>query len=520
MRPLLLLILLGAVAPAAAQDRPSLGELAARVERTPDDAATRRALAERYTEAGEPARAVPHLEWLAVHSPSNVQIRRDLVTHLLWTEQPTRAAEVLAEIVALDPTDAASRLQLAQMITWTGGADRAVALLDPLAADRPDDAEVQTAYAYALHASGDEDAAREQYDRALALAPDNAGLLLESGALERWQGDWSVGLRRIARARRLGLDADDARRADDLLTGIERQVAPTVTTSVTQLTDSNALTRVSTPVQIGLTLNSRWSLGLGVAYDRLSSSAPDAAVPNADAVGIAPSVAYSPSRRLRLAASVGGETTPGGRVALRAGASAQRTWEGPVFAVVRLAGATASATDGVDAIDAGLRLSRLDLEGYLEAPFGLVVSAVATGSRYSDDNGRVQAGATLRQRTVTLGETDGDADPTIEGGVLAGALYEDTGTVYPDARPYYTPDQLTTLTGGLFGAASPGAGLAFNGDLGLIRQAGPVSSSTSVFYRGAASLTRGRHDVLVEVSRTGSDVYSSDTVTLRYQVRL
>lgn len=523
MRRLLLsIVLVAAAAPAEAQERPSLDALAAQVEASPTDAELRRQLAARYTEEDQAAQAIPHLAWLAEQDPQDVAIRRTLAQHLEWTDQPRQAADVLEQILVLTPEDLGLRLKIVEMITWTGGADRAVGLMESAAVAHPDSARVQAAYAYALHAADDLKEARAQYRRALAVAPDDAALHLEAGALERWSGDWSVARQWVRRAQTLGLDADRARRASDLLDGLALDYGPTLSTETRYVVDSNGLTRVSAPVALAITLNPRWTVGVEVGHDRLVRDVADAADPNASATGLGGSVAYSPTRSLTLTSGLATEATPGGRVAVRARAGVRQVWTGRVFASIQAQAFSASATDGVDALGRGLRFSQGVAEGYVELPIGLAASASASAGRYSDGNGRLALGGTLRQ-TLAAHRVPGAAPTTaaaVAGGVAVGALYEDTETVYPDARPYYTPEALTTLRAGLFGSTRLATDLSLDGDVGVLRQANPTAASISVFYRVAGSARFGRHRVLAEVGRTGSNVYSAETVFLRYQVGL
>ena len=513
-----LLFLALVAAPAAAQDdRPTVEALAARVAEAPDDEAGRRALAARYTEAGDPGKAVPHLAWLAEHAPADTDLLWTYARHLMWTDRGGEAVPVLDRIVTLDPDDAEARLALAESVMWDGGAGRAVALVAPLAADRPGDARVQRVYAFALHASGDEAAARAQYGRALALDPDHASMLLESGALERWQGDWSLGERRIRRALALGLDAGGAERARELLDGLRREHAPTLTTAAERSTDSNAITRVAAPVRVAYTVNSTFGVGAAVAWDRLTSARVEGASPSAAATAFAPTLVYTPERGQRLATTVGAEAVPGGGAALRLDVDAQRAWTAPFFTVFAARFSVNTGRDGVETLDRRLSVARFAGTWYAEPVPGVGLGLEAAGLRYGDGNARAVLGASGRARLAAWGARE-EARPALALALAAGVVYDDTRAVYPSSIPYYTPDGLTTTSGGVVLEASPWRGVDLDAGLGAAHQGGAFPS-TSLDYHLRLGVDAGLHRLDLDLRRSGSDTYSVETVGLRYTTR-
>jgi len=518
-RPLALVVLALTVAGAAAAqtDLAALGvdALERRVAAAPADVPARRALADRLTAEGQPTEAIPHLQRLAEADPADVAVRQQLARHLVWAGRAAEAVPVLEEVVALDPGADAARLQIAEIVTWNGGADRAVAVLAPLAEREPDDAAVQRAYAFALLAAG-RPGVRAQLSRALALLPDDPDLLVESGALERWQGDWSLGRDRLRRARRLPLRPEQRARVRDLLEGLSRQMAPRLTTSAERVEDSNGVVRVETPARLDVALTSRWALGLELSGDQIGSTAPSA--PSVGAARAVPSVAFSPRRGTRIEVAAGAELVDGARAVAIARALAEQTWSGARFALARLSATTVSATDATGALDGGIRRTHLAAEGYAEPAETLALSGTLGAFLYSDDNRRVQAAASARWLPVRLGRRAEDP-PVVALGPSAGALYEDSQTVYPASAPYYTPDRLTTLSLGLAARLSPLAGLTVEGSGGLAYQTGPGEDAASAELGAAVGFEHDRHTVRFEARRSGSAVYAADVVRLTYQIR-
>ena len=501
------LALILAAATAQAQDRVALE---ARVAQAPDDAQARQALSELLTAQGEPAAAVPHLVWLADHAPTDAGVHRRLAQTLLWTDRPADAARALAEVVALDPSDVDARVQLAEIITWNGGAERSVELLMPLADARPDDARLHRILAFALGAAQDR-RARAQMTRALALQPGDLDLLIESASLERWQGDWSVAHDRLRRALALDLAPDQHARIRTLLAGVRSLSAATVRVGGTRVEDSNGVFRLDTPSRLDVPVSGRWTVGAEIAQGEIRGLDDQAA----RASSYTQTLAYMPSRQVRVDAGVGLEGTPGAPLAVTVRGSVQRVWTRSGFALVRVGVHSATATDAANALNQGLRRSSVVAEGYAEPSRALALNASLTGLAYSDGNRRVQAAAAARWLPLSVGTRE-EVMPLASVGATAGAMYEDTQTVYPDASPYFTPDDLLTASAGLAARVAAG-GLRFDGTLGVARQSGGV---TSLEYGAALEYDRGTEAVRVEARRTGSSAYSADVVGLTVRFRL
>ena len=258
-------------------------------------------------------------------------------------------------------------------------------------------------------------------------------------------------------------------------------------------------------------VNGRWTVGAEVGRGQIEDA-------TRSSVGAAfvPFVVYRPSQAVQVHAAAGVEGTPGGRLAGHARASVQRVWAGDGFALARLSAATATATDAVDALDQGLYRSGLTAEGYAEPSSAVSVSGQLGGLFYSDGNRRVQASAAARWLPLSVGRR-AEGLPLASVGVTAGALYEDTATLYPTSAPYFTPDDLLTTSVGLAARVVTAAGLRLDGTLGAAHQSG---GSTSMEYGAAVEWDRGTEAVRLELRRTGSSAYSSDTVGLTVRVRL
>ena len=433
---------------------------------------------------------------------------------LAWSGREAEAVRVYDALLARRATDGTAALELGRLLTWGGDPDRAAVLLAPLAAAHADSAAVQTAYAYALHAAGRPREALRQYDRALRLAPADPTLLAESGALERWEGDWVVGRHRLHRALELGLDPEARARAESVLDGLGRATAPRVGVSVEHAVDSNGLTRTRVPSHSHVQLSPALAAGLTVTQERLSQLAPDAAGPVTDAAAtnLTPFVSVGVSRSLRLRAAVGFQAVHGEGNGPSATVQAEWRRASPRYLSATARLHTEAGVDGVAALGEGIRVTVGTLEGYAEPRPGWGLGVSARGTAYSDGNQRVEVSSSTRLSVARIGP--------VRLALVGGAGYEDTATLYPLSSPYWTPDELLTVLGGGAASVSPVSGVTVEPELFTTFQRDPNVHSVSLGYRLRARVERGRHRAGVLAEYSGSASYSVRRVGIQYEVAL
>ena len=511
-----LLLLLGvalALAPgASAQSDAPLDSLQARVERggAPD---AREALAARLVADGQLDAALPHLRQLVADTPARTDLALLLARVLGWSGREAEAIAVYDAVLDRAP-DPSAAYELARLLTWNGDPARAADLLAPLADRQPDAAEVQSALGYALHAAGQARAARRQYARALALAPDDATLLLESGTLERWEGNWSLGRDRIHRALALGLPGEAVGRARTLLAALEREHAPRMGTSVQRSTDSNGLTRTRLPSHTRYVFNAAWAGGLEIVQERLAQEAfsPPGASSEAAATLVAPSLAYTPLRSVALRAGAGLQVVHGEASGLSGWV--EGTWRRTAPRYVAVTGRLRSeaGTDGVRALDEGLRVTSLTAESYAEPLAGWGLGVALKGTSYSDGNLRGELSTSTRVGVRQLGP--------VWLGAIGGLGYEDTATLYPASDPYWTPNDLLTVLAGGVASFAPVEGVLLEPELYTTFQRDPSVHSISLGYRLRARLDLGRHRAGLLAEQSGSASYAVKRFGLSYEVAL
>ncbi|GAB5534183.1 MAG: hypothetical protein Rubg2KO_04320 [Rubricoccaceae bacterium] len=511
---LCLLMSMGAVEASAQVWDVPLDSLEARVERQPDRAEARRVLADRLVGEGALDAATPHLKWIVDNAPEDPEAHLKLGRTLSWTGYQAEAIEVYEALLILAPAHEVGAFELATLLVWTGGAARAARLLEPLAEHQPDNPEVQSLYAYALHGAKRSREALKQYDRALDLSPEDPQLLAESGALERWEGNWAVGRYRMSRALWLGLEGDAADRTQAQLTGLARAIAPRVTLSVEHAVDSNGLTRTRYPSHATVQFTPSWAAGVTITQERLSQALPLTDLPSIDAAAtfVYPFISYSPIGPLAFRAYAGLQDVHSEGSGMSGAVEVEWKQTSPRFlrSILRLQ--SDASVDGVRALGEGIRSTQLISDTYAEPVGGWGFGVGVTGVSYSDGNARVNVSASTR---VTMARWD-----RVELAVTGGGGYETTAETYANSDPYWTPRNLGTVLGGGTIAVTPVKGLKLEPELYGAFQRDASASAMSLGVRLRATLERGRHRAGLLFEEWGSDVYSVQRFGLQYEVSL
>ena len=97
-----------------------------------------------------------------------------------------------------------------------------------------------------------------------------------------------------------------------------------------------------------------------------------------------------------------------------------------------------------------------------------------------------------------------------------GYRYEDTEQIFPDSRPYWTPDQLVTLSGALDLDLPIRDWLRVGGSYGLSEQDNRLGHN----YGGRLHVSPGTfHSIRAGLERFGSGTYASRAASLQYAYR-
>ena len=509
------------------------------VERHPADVPLRRMLAERYLWVDRLAENIEQLEHLLAHIPADTTVRRALAERLFATNQPERGLHHLEVLVNQHPTDRSLRSALTtrytdlgrtdaaleqyrwfvehppapsgmntrflQSLLWTQQYAEVIAYGEPMLAATPDHIDRRFLVAQAQAWSNHPQAALAHIDTLLSVAPAHTGALLLGGEIQRWEpSQWPGARTKLHRALALLPDTSAGRaRAHTLLRGLRRDYGSAVGSYVRHQSDSNGRSHTYAPVHTNIRLGGLWR---GI-------------------VEVGPHWFHDDERSPGTADLRGYEGSVGVRTRFSSGTALQFSGAATVYATGRSAvGGTVQvqqplgpltvttqyqhqeARTSVAALQSGIRTHQLDGSVALRLGNWLTLTGDGTHTWYSNDNRREAFAGTARLQVL--------GDP-LTVALLGRYRYEDTERVFPDSRPYWTPDQLHTLSGALSLDLPVASWLDLGGTYGVSGQDGVLGHD----YGGRLSLSSGFHSVQASVERFGSGTYAYRALTTRYAYR-
>ena len=509
------------------------------VERHPADISLRRMLAERYLWVDRLADNIEQLEYLLTHVPTDTTVRRTLAERLFATNQPERGLHHLEVLVEQHPADRSLRSTLAsrytdlgrteaaleqyrwfvepppapeamktrvlQSLLWTQQYAEVITYGEPMLRPLPEHVERRFLVAQAHAWSDQPQAALAHIDTLLSVAHTHTGALLLGGELQRWTPtQWPAARAKLHRALVLLPDPSaDRARARSLLRGLRHDYGSAVETHVRHQTDSNGRIHTYAPVHTNIRLGGLWRgiVEVGPHWFHDDERSPGAA----DLRG------YEGTAGLRTRLSSGTALQLSGAATVYAPGSS--AFSGTVQVQHPLGPLTVTtqyrhqeARTSITALQAGIRTHQLDGSVALRLGDWLTLTGDGTHTWYSNDNRREALAGTARLQVL--------------GGPLTVAIlgryrYEDTERIFPDSRPYWTPDQLHTLSGAVSLDLPVASWLDLGGTYGRSSQDAVLGHD----YGGRLRLSSGFHSMQASVERFGSGTYAYRALAMRYAYR-
>jgi len=438
------------------------------VQQSPDDRSVRSLLARRYAEHGQTRDALEQYRWLVEHPPTTPDVKTRFLQHLLWTEQYDAVVTHGKRMLEAAPDHTDRRLFVAQALAWSDRSDKALRHVDTL----------------------------------LAHAPDHVDALLLGSELQRWRPtEWPEARQKLKRV--LALQPQHER-ATSLLRDLRRDHGSTIRTRLRYETDSNDLSHQYAPLQTDLWLGGLWRAVVEVGphrfYDRRAGASDRVLYGYEGTVGVQTRLSTGTTLRVRgTATRYGRNWSPvGGSVLLRQSL-------GPLT----LAGQyqRGELRESITSLRSEIRTHRLGGRFYLQLGPRLSLAGDGTRTWLSDTNRRLDVGATAQVRLLS-------DRPSLT--LRASYRYEDTEQIFPDSRPYWTPDDLTTLSGALTLTVPVAEWLEVDGTYGLSEQRGTVGHD----YGAGLRVSLGTfHSLRAAVERFGSGAYAYQATSLQYAYR-
>ena len=470
----------------------------------PADTTVRRTLAERLFANNQPERGLHHLEVLVEQHPDDRPLRSALATRYTEMGRTEAAIEQYQWFVAHPPAPSSMKTRLLQYLLWEQRYDEVTSYGDPILAAAPDPERrwiVAQAYAW----SDRPQAALSHLDTLLADAPEHTGALLLAGELRRWSPtEWPSSYNHLRRALALVPDTTtEAHTARHLLHGLRRDYGSTAQTRIRRETDSNGRTHTYAPLRTELRLGGLWRgiVEAGVHRFHDDELAPGAAALRGYGGTAGVQTRFSTGTALHLAGAAtvyaSGWSAFGGTVRVQQPL-------GPITLTTQYQ--RQEARESVSALRAKIQTHRLQGQAELQLGERLMLLGEGTQIWYSDDNRRLNLGGTARLQVV-------GAPFTLA--LLGRYRYEDTEQMYPDSRPYWTPNQLHTLSGALSLDVPVAPWLHLGATYGLSSQDDVLGHD----YGGRLRLSTGFHSVQASLERFGSGTYAYRAFAVQYAYR-
>ena len=434
------------------------------VQRRPDDRALRSTLARRSLEHDHLNAAIDQYQWFVDHPPVDSSLKASLLQHLLWAERYEKVASLGTHMLAADPDNVSHRFHVARALAWS---------------DRPKDA-------------------LPHLDTLLTHAPDHVEALLLSAELRRWMPkEWPKARKHAERVLSI---APDNKEAKDFLRALRHDYGSTSRTVVRYETDSNGRSHLRTPLRTTVWLGGLWHAVMELNRHQFLDTS------------------VSPLSGFEGAVGVQAQFPTGTAIKLLGTATAYENGWSPFGGTVSLQQSMGVATlttryrhgemrESVTALSS--RRGIHELEGNLTLHFGprFTLSGEGTHTWISDTNRQVKL---IGSSWILLHEND----PALA--LQLSYQYEDTEQIFFDSRPYWTPNQLVTLSGALSLNIPIREWLEIETTLGLSGQNGEVGTD----YGGRLNISPGFfHSIQATVERFGSGTYAYRAMSVQYIYR-
>jgi len=426
----------------------------------PDSTRLAQRLAQYYIQSDQSARAIPLYEELVRKDPQNRKYWLWLGELYTWNDRQTKAIEAYERAVALDSSDVETMQKLLQLYTWNDRGEDAYRLRRLVLQRQPDNLALWKEHGIQARWLKRFDEAVEAFKNILRRDPTNVEALFLLGETYLWMD--RLGAAEICFRETLKLKPDhvqarfyysqlrqwqpfgwwEAKRnyrwilarnpqhedSRKYLALIRKEYGPKLETRGQTIHDSNNLTRTDLSLVHERYLSPRWQLRVETLYRRLKEIKPGGRFVASGEGGRLGATWYAtPETRFSLAA--GAVAYDGGENFVLAEAQWQQTWGGRLYTTTALK--YDQVLDGVLAIKRRYTARRIGQSFYWEPSSAVHMGGQLEYSLYSDQNRKVDLYTSAEARFFS-----GPPSLFLEG-IYA---YQDMRKVYPDAVPYWTPD--------------------------------------------------------------------------------
>ncbi len=405
-------------------------------------------LAKWYLWNGRQNDAISIYENLIEMFPDSINFYKMLAKLYVWNNQPKKAIPIYEKIIQLDPFDTETMIELAQQLVWNDQQLKAILIYEKLVRIFPDSLNFHWMLCQLLVWNNKSDEARSEIERFLRKFPRHKEALGLAVQLFYYSGQWDKAL---GYAEQLLEVEPDNQVAKKILNEIKSQYSDYLIGEFKRLSDTNKLTKVIYPFEMKFFLNRFWEFNFNfervdIRDDRIGG--------RAMGYGGILSFKYNFSRGSSFEFGSGVFKYGGDLFAIWRFALSLSLFDRiyPQFAYKR-----SENREGVKAIGEKILIDDFAMTVYYQVTQILGVSFLGDYGIFSDGNIKRTFGSYFN--LVFL-----KRNPQV---MLWGFYaFEDFDTIYVDAIPYWTPNNLSTYWiglevqqdfGGLFSVGTSGA---------------------------------------------------------------
>lgn len=501
-------------------------------------AAVEEQLARYYVESDQSAKAIELYEDLGRKHPSNRDYWLRLGEIYLWNEKHLEAIQAYEKAVALDTSDIETQRKLLQLYQWNDRGPDAFRLRRRILEQEPDNLELWKEHGIQARWVNSYNEAISAFSHILKHDPKNVEAYFLLGETYLWTNELQkaeVCFRQVLRLQPDHLQArfyyaealrwrpfgwwqarksfrqvlerqPDHRQSREALDQIRREYGPLLSTRAQTLHDSNDLSMMSLTLEHERFLSARWQLLFQALYHRLEEIKLGVrSQASGQGFGLGTAFYLTPTSRVRALGGVisydAGKETFG-----LAELQWLQTWPGHLYTTTW--GRYDQVQDGVLAIKRKFYARRLGQRFYWEPSGRFRAGADLQYSLYSDDNRKIEL--------FSLAELTLLAEPV--GLFLEGIYaYQDMKITYPDAVPYWTPDNFWSRSLGLGILLPLRPSLSVRGGLGVTQQTGEEIAAN---WKAEAIWRPGKFSfVRLAFQEFGSKFYSYRSLVGEFQYR-
>jgi len=461
------------------------------------DIQTMKILAQNYFWTDRAKEGIHLLQKIVAMQPDSLNLRRQLAQQYEWQGEPEKALDEYRAIFKRQPDDTLSLRKLAQLSMSLNRYNDAEHYYQLLIRKQPENTRLHLALGKLYLWSNRAATAIPEFEKYLKIHPDDKEALALLGEAQRWSGQWEQAKENLRAVLRV-----DPRysRARELLAGIREQYGPLWENKYLRIHDSNQLTLEQIPIGYKVYYNQHWVFSLGLTRYRIMDGRVDSSLAG---MGASCAVRYNLSNGLAF----GTEISP------RFYTSKWNPVDYKLQFIQTLTKLTAQlefyhreTQEGVQAILDRIVIKGLRGELYWQATRRWYLSVLLDRGAYSDGNKKT-TGLLYSQYAFFM-------NPQIS--LYGSYSYEDFQNFYPASLPYWTPDQLHTLTLGLDMRRTFWQKVLCAGGLGLTRQQGIYSQNAHM----QIGLNFSRFDQFyIRYEKIGSRVYNSQSFIVYFHHR-